>query len=126
MFNTCPPVKKIAEALNIDATKAKLIRAVIKGERSPLDVNVAPLTVAWSEKCYHAPKLRECIVKACDEIAGTYGAEVIDPQEDWKEGYPRLEYLNTGDTYSATLIFDFDTMRVYIASWGDVAERFEV
>lgn len=121
----CPPANKIAEALNIDIDKAKLIRSIIKREIDILALDCIPKTLEWRNKCYHMPRMREVMVMACDEIAGTYGTETVEPQEDWSNGYPRIEYLNVGDSYASTLFFDFSQSRAFISCFGDIVERME-
>jgi hypothetical protein len=35
-----------------------------------------------------------------------------------------LEFVNMGDTYDTTLIYDFSTGRFYVGAWGDWVERY--
>jgi len=32
-------------------------------------------------------------------------------------------YVNMGDTYDTTLIYDYKTNRFVVSSWGDIVER---
>jgi hypothetical protein len=38
---------------------------------------------------------------------------------------PSMRYLNQGETYAGTLIYDDDTMKLYYGSWGDWYENTE-
>ena len=65
---------------------------------------------------------------AIDQLVETYGVEPLrDPADgDFDhDGAPAYEYLNTGDTYAATLLYSRDDDTLSIGSWGDVAESFE-
>jgi hypothetical protein len=35
-----------------------------------------------------------------------------------------LEYVNMGDPYDTTLIYDLSTGRFYVGAWGDWVERY--
>jgi hypothetical protein len=56
-----------------------------------------------------------------NEVFGTHGVEGLGPPRSGDYA-PPYEYLNAGDTYAATLIFDRDKDRLFISSWGDVVE----
>ncbi len=66
---------------------------------------------------------RTVALHAMDAVLGTHGVEPLGTV-DHREG-PPYEYLNAGDTYSTTLIYDRDADRVFIGSWGDVVESDE-
>lgn len=38
-------------------------------------------------------------------------------------GRPGLMFVNMGDTYDTTLIYDYKTNRFVVSSWGDIVER---
>jgi hypothetical protein len=52
---------------------------------------------------------------------GTYGVEPLGDVE-MREG-PPYEYCNMGDPYRYTLIYKRATDNLYVACWGDIAER---
>jgi hypothetical protein len=51
---------------------------------------------------------------------GTFGVE----GHSWTT-YHGVNYLNTGDTYDATILFRSDSERFWIGSWGDFVEHNE-
>jgi hypothetical protein len=54
-----------------------------------------------------------------DKALETFGKEYVP----WKTRPERgFAYLNTGDTYAPTIIFDFNTDTWRVASWGDLVE----
>lgn len=91
---------------------------VLTGESDPCEVSES--TRKWERKCFHRPNLQELALHAIDALVGTSGVEAIY-HDDW--GDPTFEYLNTGDTYAATLLVsDGDAV---IGCWGDVVEALE-
>ncbi len=87
-----------------------------------------PATAAWIRACYHDPTARafsrrEVVLAALDEIIGTCGVEALGPSDNDPHYVPRYSYLNTGDSYAATLVYKRDTDHIYVSSWGTIAER---
>jgi len=68
-----------------------------------------------------------CRLTALDELLGTFGVEPIRTTEHidryWFDC--RACYLNTGDTYNTTILFDTKKDRFYLTSWGDFVESLE-
>ena len=50
----------------------------------------------------------------------SYGVESLYPD------YPTVFYINRGDTYDLTIVYDYDTERFYLAAWGDYYEYMEI
>ena len=73
----------------------------------------------WIESCYHAPRYHDVKMQMLDIAARTFGVEYIRPGAGAKS--PAIEYLNTGDTYTTTLLFIRGKYRV--GNWGDIVER---
>lgn len=69
----------------------------------------------------------ECRLAALDELLTTCGVETIDTSEhiDRYWFHCRACYLNTGDTYNTTILFDTKKDRFYLTSWGDFVESLE-
>ncbi len=77
--------------------KGKQIRHLLESDSA---VDESPAVVAWVKQCYHPPKMREKRLEALNEAIGGHGVEaVFDGDSLW----PRLEYINTGDLYNATI-----------------------
>jgi len=68
-----------------------------------------------------------CRLDALDELLGTFGVEPIRTTEHidryWFDC--RACYLNTGDTYNTTILFDTKKERFYLTSWGDFVESLD-
>lgn len=117
-------VKVIMEALNVDRETAKRIRGVIKGNIKPEDhEDLFPHTCKWIRSCYHQPWETDVIMSALNELIEGFGVEALGGG-DWNNRYtPPFEYINTGDTYNATIIRDNRKGRFFISTWGDIVEQ---
>ena len=72
---------------------------------------------------YRSPTWRTTVaLHAMDEVLGTHGVEGLGPPSG-SSFAPPYEYLNTGDSYTATLVYRRRTNTLTISSWGDIAER---
>lgn len=114
-------VKKIMEALNVDRETAKRIRGVVKGTINPENETLFPKTDRWIRQCYHRPDDVSLQLLALNELIEGFGVEAIGTSPDFTSP-PPFEYINTGDTYNATIIRDNRKGRFFISTWGDVVE----
>jgi hypothetical protein len=57
------------------------------------------------------------ILQAADKVMNGHGVERISGVGGG------LMYVNMGDTYDTTLIYDYKTNRFVVSSWGDIVER---
>ena len=95
--------------------------AIIRREVHPRTV---PAAAVLERQCHNPPSLHYMTMVALDSLLGTHGVEHLG-DVDMRHG-PPVEYLNTGDTYAATLVWYRDRKREWsVESWGDVAERLE-
>lgn len=94
--------------------KAKQARAILEMTRSQLEV--LPAGAARVAECYHAPSTADVRMHCLDALGESSGVEAFELRDG-----SYCEYLNTGDTYSPTL------MRVHgrysVGCWGDIAEK---
>jgi hypothetical protein len=74
----------------------------------------------WVRQCYHRPSYLERLLCALDEICETFGVEHIQDNDN-----TLIYYLNTGQTYTSTLIFRRDLNRFQVSSFGDFIEWWE-
>jgi len=128
-----PSIKKLTETFDLSTKEAKLIRKFAKAadDRDELEelVEQVPETDSYVRSLYSSPFTNQMwrdtvALHAIDVILGGHGVEAFDPDADPDDmGPPRYEYVNMGDTYAATLIFDREKDRLSIGTWGDIAER---
>ena len=121
MTPRAPSVKALLDAFpDLTRERVATIRAVIHGSVKPEDVS--PATAKWVDACYHRPSVGERKMSALDELIGGSGAEAIWSHDDI--AWPVAEYVNTGDTYSATIL-RVRGGRYLLTTWGDWYERNE-
>lgn len=127
-----PSVKTLTANFRLSPDEAKLIRKIAAaaddGEelKTVVDARV-PATSSYVRSLYSDPyrsRLWRTTVAlhAMNEIMGTHGVEGLGPQRSGDYA-PSYEYLNTGDSYAATLVYDRDGDRLFVSSWGDIAEK---
>lgn len=129
----CPSTPNLMSRLNLTPEQAKLVRALARatddGEvLSTLVEGSYPKTASYVRSMYsdpyHSHMWRVTVaLHAMDEVVGTSGVEALGPGDSDSMRPPPYEYLNTGDTYAATLVYRRKTDSLSIDSWGDIAER---
>ena len=99
----------------------RALRRLLEDERA---VREHPAAVARRQECYHPPSLLDQRLHALNAEAETFGVEYIAHRDDGcRVGDQHgLEYLNTGDTYAPTIIFDHARGSWRVTSWGDIVE----
>lgn len=113
-----PNLPSINRLALVFGERAQEARSLLEGSISP---DTYPSVASWVSQCWNPPTKRDRLLRALDEIAETYGVEAIF--ENSSRMSPAFEYLNTGDPYAPTLIYDHDTNRFRVTSWGDIVER---
>lgn len=99
-----------------------------------VDVDTIRKARAWASKYYHSRKASpewrgyhpshlasEAIRETGKRFGIGYGCEGLSI-DDGREG---ISYLNMGDTYDTTIIFDSRTERFSVGCYGDVVEKLE-
>lgn len=109
-------------ALNISAETAETVRGLIRGEIRTLDAERFPRSNAYFNSCYNRPSRLDRIMECLNEVLGTYGVESIGEVQMYG---PPAEYLNAGDTYAETVVFDHLAGNFKLTSWGDWLEKNE-
>ena len=98
-----PSVKTLGARLGCDPTIAGAVRYVLSTDpRTDLDINNT--------------------LKAVSILLRGFGVEYAPSRQD-THGHGRgLEYVNMGDTYAPTILYDCLRKRFICASWGDIVE----
>lgn len=102
----------------------KNVTKALKVLRGTLSPDTVAETQEWIRRCYHRPDDISLTLHACDALLGTHGVEGLGPVSV-RHG-ALVQYLNTGDTYAATLVYyrGRSALRCWaVASMGDIAEK---
>jgi len=121
VFSRIPSARALKAAFGPEVG-AKL-RALLDGSADP-EIAV-PATGAWAHACYHPPRAAELVEHACNVVMGGHGCEAIRASNGRCGAYYGdivAGYVNMGDTYDVTLLFDYGRGAVYVTSWGDWVE----
>jgi hypothetical protein len=118
-----PSIKSLEQIKDCDAKLTRRILeckdmtalAYIRDEKQELFASVD----RWIYSCHNAPSFHEIKIAMLDKAVGACGVEYISHGLNSRS--PAIEYLNTGDPYTSTLLFVNGKYRV--GCWGDIVER---
>jgi hypothetical protein len=117
-----PSKKALIDALNITPEQADTVRGLIRGEIRTKDAARFPLANGYFARCFNPPDRLTRILECLNEVLEMHGVEALGEVRTYG---PPAEYLNAGDTYTATLLFDHIADNFKLTSWGDWYERNE-
>lgn len=106
-----PSVKTLREVFGDKAPEARRILQMSRAQLAQLPAGAARIA-----DCYNPPATYDVRMTCLNAIAETHGVEAAENRDgEW------LEYLNTGETYAATLCHWRG--RYIVSSVGDIAEN---
>ena len=117
-----PSAKALVDVLNITPEQAATARGLIRGEVRTKDAERFPKANAYFQSCHHEPGRLTRILECLNEVLEMHGVEILGECRTYG---PPAEYLNAGDTYTATLLFDHIAGNFKLTSWGDWYEKNE-
>jgi hypothetical protein len=103
---------------NVFPGKGKELRKVLEMSRDELILH--PAGAKRYLDCYHPPTTEDLRLCVLDSVAETYGVEYISSEGDDYNSFSSYEYLNVGDSYSNTIVYDLCTKRYKVACLGDL------
>jgi hypothetical protein len=115
-------IEKIAELLETTSDQARKVKGVIIGAIDPLTFNSVQ---SWVNQCYHMPNKIELKLAAINEILEGFGVEYIESIDDSCDDPQGLSYINLGDTYTTTVVYDHAVNKFSYIDWGTVVEQNE-
>jgi len=93
-----PSAKRLADDLGISSADAKTLK-------KKMDAESVEDALAFADKAMNG-----------------FGVEYIASSEDTMRTPDGLDYVNMGDTYDTTLVYDHGKGKYLITSWGDIVE----
>lgn len=102
-----------------DEDTADKVLDIISGRTDPMTYSDVE---EWVRSCWHEPEKIDKKLCAINQILGGYGVEAI-----FGDSYtePDMDYINLGDTYTTTIVFDRLKWKWRVMSWGDWVEEAE-
>jgi len=72
-------------------------------------------------------KNASAFLEKADTAIGGFGVEAVRSEGAWDSYYGDVvaEYVNTGDTYNATLLHDIEDDEIYLTTYGDWVQAWE-
>jgi hypothetical protein len=113
---SAPSTNNLMTKLNIDETRAKLIRAVIKNDT----ITTKAFKLNQYERMYKTYQRKLICI---DKIIGGFGVEVIGDCNSCIDSDIKAEYVNLGDTYTSTILYNRKTGTYQLTTFGDFVER---
>lgn len=135
---SAPSVKRFFEGLKLTGLTlddCKLIKSMCNGDKSSKvvgdqmglsSVDTGPGWI-YLDRCQRILTITNALINLRGGLA--FGVETLRSTQDTMHDFNGLEYVNMGDTYDCTLVYDHKKGRFYVTSWGDIVEsagkRFE-
>ena len=110
--------KYMGDRLTVDQIKQAI--ALINGKADPMQYESVQ---KWVSQCYNKPPEIDKILEALNEVLEGYGTEPLRGAH--VDGYHwdcQAVYINFGDTYTPTIIYDNVKDKFLVSSWGDFVE----
>lgn len=104
-----PSASKMEKELHIAHEDAYLVKLIMEGKVDPRHIQKSPSNYPDYVKQLYA----------IDKIIGGHGLVPINDQNN----NCIAEYINTGETYNATVLYDKKRKRYFLDSLGDFVER---
>jgi hypothetical protein len=114
-----PSAKRIAEALTIDLVLARRIKGMMLGDLN--SKRIVEEENIPDRKYMDRPRR---ILSIANKYSDRFGVECILRKDD-VFCLNVVEYVNMGETYQDTLLYDYKTNRFYVTSWEDFVETRE-
>lgn len=111
--------ENLSKILNISELVADQILKIINNK---LDPESFQSVQKWVRECYNYPSKLELKLQAINELLEGFGVEYVDAIGDTTYSLKGLSYINLGDTYTNTVIFNHGSSRFTFSSCGDIVE----
>jgi len=123
IFKDCDP-NELMKAFRVNKTTAQLIIKVISGQTK---LETFRSVEKWIAQCHNKPSELEMKMEALNELIDGYGVEAVNHESNWDRywGNAIALYVNTGDTYSPTILYSIADQQFELTTWGDFYESFE-
>jgi hypothetical protein len=98
--------------------KQTILKALNKAKRAYQDG-----TRYYDDKhnTYNPASRIENILQHVNDLIGFYGLEAYDP-EDSNPSHPKYSFINSGDSYNLTLIYNHESSRFMFTDIGSIIE----
>lgn len=106
--------------------RPKLIAFARKHREQDLQINSTdPIVITldlWERKKTWENEV-ELMLECLDQVLRTCGVEYIEDVEDTQRERMGISYLNTGETYTTTVVYDWRKSITILTDWGSIIEN---
>jgi hypothetical protein len=102
--------------------KGKIIRQALESVRF---CKQHPAGIARIAECFNPPSCADLKLSVINSITEGHGVEYIAHKDDTFHEVHGLDYVNMGDTYITTVIYDYRSSRFILGDWGTIIETRE-
>ena len=115
---------ELMKTFQINLMQAKLVIKVIFGQTK---LEAFRSVEKWIAQCFNKPSELEMKMEALNELIDGFGVEAVNHESNWDRywGNAIALYVNTGDTYSPTILYSIEDKQFELTTWGDFYESFE-
>lgn len=130
-----PSINYMEKHLNISREIAQKIRKVFLDSTNYHNYNIFvdnadkihatfPSVYSWLASCHHLPSNEEIKLEMINVLLKGHGTEILS-EENWGNfRYPHYSYVNMGDPYITTILYDYKKECFICSCWGNIAENF--
>lgn len=113
---------------DISDLKLKLVHQITNNQFHASLLDSFKSNQNWIKQCVHRPSDIELELNAINELLEGYGVEAIQFEnyhvDNYWYGTVGL-FINMGDTYNPTIVYDVENKEYLLTSWGDFYEAIE-
>lgn len=124
-FSRFPTIQNLMRINGMSEAKAEIVRQLAKGkEFQPEDFGITESEYHGyclnnsNDNQFKIPFFLEIVAKILDVYHIGYISHIGDNPWECKG----LTYVNMGDTYDTTLIYNWDTLQFVVCPWGNIVE----
>lgn len=116
-----PSKKTIKEQLNLSDQVANVVRGLMDFS---LDPYIFKCVRKMQQSAHNPHRKVDLVMEALDEVLEGHGVEAIRGEYvDSYHGDIQAVYVNMGESYQCTVIYDCRDSCFRVTSWGDFVER---
>jgi hypothetical protein len=119
-----PSVDRIEAVTGYDRDTAIQLRRILDGRDDPESFTKV---ARWVNQCFNRPSDVELKLAACDAVMDAHGIESLRSEDVWDRRWQDTvaSYVNVGDSYYGTILYDVERGVFYATSTGDWIETAE-
>ena len=115
-----PSLKTLTSTLNLTRAQALTIRGLIRRELKTVDATRFPFTATWLRECHSMPRWEERVMQCIAEVMECDSIESVG--EGDSPFWPAYAIINTGDTCTPSIAYDYEKQSFRIACLGDIVD----